>query len=530
MRSRSLALETSEPTHESVMRLFVVPPSGRLVRCPLFQDHLKAGLRTNLCIRSSFILCLFVLAVLLFVGPSIAVAYPPKPVPKEKPQPAAEAKADDQPKQDEKEEEEEEEKEEDRYFAVTGAIVHTVSGPTLVGPTILTKNGKIAAIGHDVEIPEDAETLDATGFHLYPGLVAVSSRGLVGSSAPEDNTDVFSLSMNLGLAGGITTAVSGNTAAKLTFGTLEDHVVKGNLFHTLQYSTQSPDARRQFRNTLERVRQYIRDLDAYERKKKTDPKAKEPDKAWLKGNYETALKLMRHERTAVADANTAQQLRDLAELAQQYNLRVVIRGAYEGWTVAPDMARAGFRAIVTPRTRRDPDQRLNRPNGSSIENASILHDHGVTVAIIPSSTGIATWGIAGRDLMHLTMEAAFAVRGGLPNEVAIRAITIDAARILGIDHRVGSVEVGKDADFAIVDGDLLHYMTMVRWTVVNGRIAYDKDKNSLLSHIRPGGDRDAPPPADYWPRSLGEPVKTEAVDEPETTPKTDDEQADNEQE
>jgi imidazolonepropionase-like amidohydrolase len=476
------------------------------------------------------ILGLLVLISLMFIAPPAALAYPPKPVPKEEPQPAAEAKPENQGEQGEKKtEEDEEEKEEDRYFAVTGAIVHTVGGPTLAGPTILTKNGKIAAIGHDVEIPDDAEILDAAGFHLYPGLVAVSSSGLVGSSAPEDSTDVFNLSMNLALAGGITTVVSGNTAAKLTFGTLEDHVVKGNLFHTLSYTTRSPDARRQFRDTLERVRQYIRDLNAYEEKKKTDPQAKEPDKAWLKGNYETAFKLMRNELVAVADADTAQHLRELAELAQQYNLRVVIRGAYEGWTVAPEMARAGLRAVVTPRTNRDPDEELNRPNGSSIENARILHDHGVTLAIIPSSTGIATWGIAGRDLMHLTMEAAFAVRGGLPNETAIRAITIDAARILGIDHRVGSVEVGKDADFAIVDGELLHYMTMVRWTVVNGRIAYDKDKDSLLSHIRPGGDRDAPAPADYWPRSLGEPLETEVADEPEAPPKTGDEQKETEQ-
>jgi imidazolonepropionase-like amidohydrolase len=106
--------------------------------------------------------------------------------------------------------------------------------------------------------------------------------------------------------------------------------------------------------------------------------------------------------------------------------------------------------------------------------------------------------------MHLPMEAAFAVRGGLSEDAAVRAITIDAARVLGIDHRVGSIEVGKDADFAIVDGQLLYYMTLVRWTVVNGRVAYDKQKETLLDHIRPGGDRNAPPPEDYWPRSLGE--------------------------
>jgi len=95
------------------------------------------------------------------------------------------------------------------------------------------------------------------------------------------------------------------------------------------------------------------------------------------------------------------------------------------------------------------------------------------------------------------------VRGGLPDDAALRSITIDAATVLGIDHRVGSIEVGKDADFVVTDGDILHYMTLARWTIVNGRIAYDKQKETLYNHIRPDGDRDAPPPDDYWPRRLG---------------------------
>ena len=421
----------------------------------------------------------------------------PKPAPTVKPKPQAEAK-----KTDDKKEEAEPEEPQARYFAVTNAQVHTISGPVLHGPTVLCKNGKIEAIGHDVVVPEDAETLDAKGFHLYPGMVAVSSSGLVGSEPPEDNTNLYGLSLTLGLAGGVTTVVTGNTAAKLTFGTLEDHVVRRSLFHTLSYSRRNPEGRRKFRQSLDGARQHLRELQEHQEKKKLDPKAKPPETP--KGEQLTALKLLKHELVAVAGADTAQDLLDLAALAEQYDFRLVVRGAREGWTVAPAMARAGLRAVVTPRTRRDRDERTNRPNGSSIENARILHEHGVPLAIIPGRTGTSTSGLAGRDLMTLPMEAAFAVRGGLSDDAAVRAITLDAARILGIDHRVGSIEVGKDADFAIVDGDLLHYMTLVRWTVVNGRIAYDKKKDSLLSHIRPDGDRDAPAPDEYWPRRLGE--------------------------
>lgn len=397
-------------------------------------------------------------------------------------------------------------KPDDRYFAVVGGTVHTVTGPTLPNATILSKNGKIVAIGYDLTLPQKTEKLDASGYQVYPGLVAVSSSGLLGSEPPENSTDVFGMYMTLGLAGGVTTAVTGNTAAKLSYGTLDDIVVKRSLFVPLNYSRQTPSNRYKFRASLERVRQYLRDVERYEEDKKKDPKTPEPNKSWLKGEYATALKLLRHEAIAAADARTAQDLRDLADLAGRYDFELVVRGAHEAWVVAAELARAGVRAVITPRTRSDPDERLNRPNGSSIENAKILYEHGVPFAILPLSNRISTGGLAGRDLMNLPLEADFAIRGGLPQAAAVRAITIDAARILGIEHRVGSIEVGKDADLIVVDGDLMHYMTMVRWTIVNGRIAYDKAKEKLLDHIRPDGRRDAPAPADYWPRSLGDPV------------------------
>jgi imidazolonepropionase-like amidohydrolase len=203
------------------------------------------------------------------------------------------------------------------------------------------------------------------------------------------------------------------------------------------------------------------------------------------------------------EANTAHEIVQACQLAEQYGCRLVIRGAVEGWTVASDMSRAKVSAIVTPRQRRSEDRRLNRPTGWSITNAANLYEYGVPIAIVPETPMITLWGIAGRDLLHLNMEAAFAVRGGLSNEAALQAITLGPARILGIDHRVGSIEPGKDADLIICDGDLLHYLTMVQYTIVNGRVVYDKAKETLFDHIRPDGDLDAPPPDDYWPRQLG---------------------------
>jgi len=404
---------------------------------------------------------------------------------------------------------EEKKEKEDRWFAVLNGTVHTVSGPVLDGATILCRNGRILEIGRNLTLPEGTESIDAAGLHVYPGLVAVRSSGIHVGKSPEDGTDVYSLNMSLALAAGITTAVSGDVAAKLTHGTLDDMIVKRGLFESLSYSSRNPTGKRTVREGLDRVRQYLRDVAAYEEDKRLNADAKAPDDKWIRGPYASYLKLLKGEAAALVDAGSAHELLEFCTLAETYGIRFVVRGGYEAWTVAPRLSRAGMAAIITPRQRIDADPQLSRASGSTIENAQILHDHGIRLAVTPVGSlfgpgySISLGGLAGRDLLHLSLEAAFAVRGGLPNNDAVRTVTIDAARILGIDDRVGSIEIGKDADFVITDGDLLHYMTLARWTVVNARVAYDKQKEGLYSHIRPDGDVNAPPPDDYWPRRLG---------------------------
>jgi hypothetical protein len=163
----------------------------------------------------------------------------------------------------------------------------------------------------------------------------------------------------------------------------------------------------------------------------------------------------------------------------------VIEGCEEGWTVADELGRAGAYAILTPRRRMPKQERLVRPGGASIENAAILHRSGVQVAVRPDSTNIDMVGTAGRDLLHLPVEAGFAVRGGLSDAAALQAMTLVPARLLGIDHRVGSLEVGKDCDAIVTDGDLLHYQTFVQYAVVDGKLVYDKEKEIYFAHIRP---------------------------------------------
>ncbi|MHC4633274.1 MAG: amidohydrolase family protein, partial [Planctomycetota bacterium] len=132
-------------------------------------------------------------------------------------------------------------------------------------------------------------------------------------------------------------------------------------------------------------------------------------------------------------------------------IRLLKKDAIEAWIVAEEIAKHDIRLIITPREKRRPNELISAPSGSTLENAAILKKAGVKFAIVPTSPSFATWGIAGRDLMALPMEAAFAVSGGLDEQTALEAITINAAEIIGVADRVGSLQVGKDADIIILD-------------------------------------------------------------------------------
>jgi imidazolonepropionase-like amidohydrolase len=260
------------------------------------------------------------------------------------------------------------------------------------------------------------------------------------------------------------------------------------------------------REGLDKVRAYLRDKRAYALAKARGEEVEEPDRAFIKGKLAVFERLLTGQATAIASASNRRTLIDIANLTQTYGIDVVITGSVEAWSVASELGRAGVSVVVVPRSRRRADPRLERESGWSIENAATLHDHGVPVTIMSRSNGIGTWGLAGSDLFTLPLEAAFAVRGGLSEQAALEAITLAPARLLGVDDQVGSLEVGKDCDLLLVDGDLLHYETLVQVAVVNGRVAYDKSQEALLRAIRPRAEPDEETAIpQLWPRPLGMP-------------------------
>lgn len=449
---------------------------------------------------------------------------------------------DDDKEKEESEESEEEEADEDTddWLAVVGGDVYTGTGAVLRDATVLSKNGVIEEIGYEVEIPEGAETIKAEGMRVYPGLVAMSatsrlSRGLFAAQETmevddpsqidpeaeqgetpleeidwleaaydatirnlradddegavgrrpkrmdvEDGFDPFNPYLILALASGITTAEQSGSSIKLKRGTIEGVGMSEKYMTSFSWSNNSPSAKTKTRERLAGAAKYLREYRDW--KSSGDKDAPEPSK---KGVDTNALRVLQGEVWARFNANDRDELLGIARLAQRFNFRPVIYGAREGWTVASELGRAGAQIVLTPRTRADKDERFSRPGGSSIENAAKLHNAGCSIVVVPSNTAIDLSGIAGRDLMALNLEASFAVRGGMTDEEALAAITINPARLMGIDHRVGTLEIGKDCDLIITDGDVMHYETFVQWAVVHGKMSYDKQKETYFSHIRP---------------------------------------------
>ncbi|MDE0896703.1 MAG: amidohydrolase family protein [Planctomycetota bacterium] len=423
----------------------------------------------------------------------------------------------------------------DTYFAVTGGDIYTGTGEVLRGATLLSKNGKIEEIGYNLYLPKDTEMLDAKGMRVYPGLVALSAttrlsqgtfaagldfhefkphdenEGICGDCGKDlevivppaldpgeystehiaaeglksdfdDSYDPYNGFLVMALGNGITTVQQSSTAIKLLRGRIDGVTMSDKTLTSFSWSGSNPAGKADLRDKFRAGNGYLVDYRRWEELVKKDKELKEPSK---KGIDSRVLSVLEGRTMAKFNSNAADDLLGIARLAQTNKFRPVIGGCVEGWIVAEELGRAGAYAIVTPRTRLDRTENLAHETGSSIENAAILHKAGVQVAVVPANTSIDMGGTSGRDLLHLPIEAGFAVRGGLSDKAALEAITIVPARLLGIDHRVGTLEVGKDADLVLTDGDILHYQTFVQFTVVGGEQVYDKEEEVFYAHIRP---------------------------------------------
>jgi hypothetical protein len=402
------------------------------------------------------------------------------------------------------------------WLAVRGGDLHVGTGQVLRNVTVLLGDDKIVSVGHDVSIPEGATIIEAKGKVVSPGFVAVSASGLgspgnvTGKYA--DAVNAFDPMINLGLAAGLTafcsrsgggSAIGGQSAViKLTPGDVENMVLKEPAVHSLAVPL-GPTEWKNLREQVEKAKTFLEESKAHDAKRAAgDAAAQAPKKP---AGIDPVLAVMQGEVRLFVNAMGGggggfgggarrggfdqDAIREALQVSELLDQGIVLVDPTEAWILPEEVARTGSMAIVVPRNRVRTEPDVSRRNGSNISMAQILADVGVPVAVLPpggmfGGASVGTGGILGRDLNTLPIDAAFAVRGGLDTRNALRTITLDAAEILGVADRIGSVEEGKDADVLILDGDPLHYKTFVEVAIVNGKVVYEKDKSTFYAHIR----------------------------------------------
>jgi imidazolonepropionase-like amidohydrolase len=169
---------------------------------------------------------------------------------------------------------------------------------------------------------------------------------------------------------------------------------------------------------------------------------------------------------AIFNAYRADDIDTAIRLAQEFKLKLILSSVTEGYLEAPVIKQSGAAALVGPTLQRlESMETIN----ASLEDAAILAQAGIPVALM---TGFEGYVPKNRVLLF---EAGVAAANGLGFEGALRASTIDSAKILGIADRVGSLEAGKDADVVLYDGDPFEYTSHVTAVLVNGKVSYQRE-------------------------------------------------------
>jgi imidazolonepropionase-like amidohydrolase len=175
---------------------------------------------------------------------------------------------------------------------------------------------------------------------------------------------------------------------------------------------------------------------------------------------EMFAKVLKREIPLLVTANRAQDIMSALRIAKEFNIRIVLDGAAEAQSVLDEIRKSGFPVIIHPT--------MARAGGDaeslSLEDAAKLKAAGIPVAL---QSGYESYVPKTRVVLF---EAAMAAANGLSPRDALALVTIDAARILGIENRVGSIAVGKDADIAMYDGDPFEFTSHCIGTIINGEI------------------------------------------------------------
>ena len=377
-------------------------------------------------------------------------------------------------------------------YAITGGTIVTVSGATIPNGTVLIQDGTITAVGSNVTIPSGIERVDASGKFVYPGLIdAGTGLGLQeagGMAGPVDNfelgpynphieayigIDHSSEMLGVQRVGGFTTVVTGLN------GRGEPIPGYDSMIDLWGWSPQEMTVEKRIglrvnwaEDRAEELKSYFLEAKAYAARVEMDEAGDLSDFEW-DVRMDGLIPVVTGEVPVIFEASGDDDIKAAVEFAEELDLRYLIRGGRDAWKITEFLVehevKLLFRGIHGAPGREEPyDIHFATP--------ALLHEAGVDFAIY--SGGVA-------NVFSLTYEVGMAVAYGLPMEKALRSLTIDAARILGVDDRLGSIEEGKVANLLITTGNPVEYTSQVETMFIRGeRVPWDDKFNRLLRRYR----------------------------------------------
>jgi imidazolonepropionase-like amidohydrolase len=390
-------------------------------------------------------------------------------------------------------------------IAITNGRVFPVSGAPIEKGTVLIRGAKIAAVGANVAVPAGAKVIDAAGKIVTPGFLESATQiGIVEIALGADGTnDQSSTDKELSAAFNVVDSFNGDStvipvtrvegitrAVVMPAGT--GHVILGQGAMFDLSGAQAPESIvkapvAMFVNLGEagaaseggsrasamlRLREAVQDALDFSRNRVSWNNAQRRPYARGRLDMEALGPVVRGELPLAIKANRASDLLAAMRLANEFRLKLILMGAVEGWRVAPDLAAHKIPVVVKPLTDIPSFDAL----GATLENPARLAKAGVTLVLSSFDT---------HNARNLRQEAGNAIAYGLDRDVALRAVTLEPARVWGVADRLGSLDVGKDADVVIWSGDPFELTTGPERVFIAGReMSKDTRQRQLFEKYR----------------------------------------------
>ena len=386
---------------------------------------------------------------------------------------------------------------------IRNAIVNTISGGAIENGFVAVNDGKILKTGC-MPVPEElskgAEFLDANGMQLYPGFIDAHSHlgmwedaiGFEGSDGNEsvdpvtpemraiDAINPMDRTFEEARAGGITATATGPGSANVIGGQfavvktwgicIDDMIVKApcaikcalgeNPKRTYNDREESPVTRM---GTAALLRENFIKAKEYVEKKKLAETDEDADKPDFDFKMEALAEVVEKKLPIKAHAHRADDIMTAIRIAKEFDLDMTIEHCTEGHLIVDHLKKENFAPIVGPSLSERSKFELKN---LTFKTPGILSNAGIKIAIMTDHPVI--------PIQYLPLCASLAVKAGMKRIDAMKAITINAAEIIGVGDRLGSIDEGKDADLVLWDRDPFDAHSEVIWTMIDGKVVYER--------------------------------------------------------